>query len=69
MSVVVCADLSGNDPHRQIAVVRMVTSGNLFGEMISTLARKARGGGSIPALGKILLIFITLMTLQMFKTL
>ena len=43
MRIVVCIDLSGKEPNRQ-----MVTSGNLSGVMVSTLAQKARGVGLIP---------------------
>ena len=38
---------------------RVVTSGNLGGKMVSTLAQNARDRGSIPALGTIIPIFIT----------
>ena len=41
----------------------MVTPGSLGGVIVSTLARNARDVGLIPALGIILPIFITQMTL------
>ena len=40
----------------------IVTSGNIGGVMVSTLAWIARDVGSIPTLGTILPIFITLTT-------
>ena len=51
MSVVVCTDISGKEPYRQVAVTRVVTSGSLGDEMISTLTHNARDMGLIPALG------------------
>ena len=36
--VIVCTNLSGKEPYRQAGVDRIVTSGNLGGVMISTLA-------------------------------
>ena len=56
--VVVCTHLSGKDPHRQVAVGKVVRSGSLGGVMISALAWNAREVGSIPALSTIFPIFI-----------
>ena len=42
VSVVVYSDLSGKEPHRQVGVGRVMTSGSLGGVMVSTLARNAR---------------------------
>ena len=53
MSVVVCTDLSS----KELGAGRMLTSGNLGGVMVTTLAQNARDMGSIPTLGTI--IFIT----------
>ena len=61
--VVVCNDLSGKQPHRQVGVDRVVTLGSLSGEMVSTLARLARDVGSIPTLGILFPIFIKPTTL------
>ena len=36
-SVLVCTDLSSKEPHRQVSVDRIVTSGSLCGVMVSTL--------------------------------
>ena len=36
-SVVVCTDLSGKEPQRQLGVCIVVTSGSLGGVMVSTL--------------------------------
>ena len=58
-SVAVCSDLPGKEPHRQVGVGSMVTSGSLGSLMVSTLAQNARGVGSIPTLGPIFHIFIT----------
>ena len=49
MSVVVCADLSSKDPHRQVGVDRMVAGGSQGGVMVSTLVWNARDVGSFPA--------------------
>ena len=38
VSVVVCIDLSCKEPHRQVGVDKMMTSGNLDDVMVSTLA-------------------------------
>ena len=62
-NVVVCTDLSGKEPHRQVGMDSMVTWEGLGGEIISTLAQNARDVGSIPTLGIIFPIFITPMTL------
>ena len=42
MSVVVCTDLSGKEPHRQVGVGMVGISGSLGGVMISTLAWNAK---------------------------
>ena len=42
---------------------RMVTSGSLRGVVVSTLTQNARDVGSIPVLGIIFPIFVTLMEL------
>ena len=39
MSSLVCTDLSDEEPHRQVGLDRVMTSGSLAGIMISTLAR------------------------------
>ena len=59
-SVVLCTDLWDKEPYRQVCVGIVVTSGSLPG---STLARNARCVGSIRALGTIIPIFISPMTL------
>ena len=51
--------LSGQEPHRQVELGSMVTSGSLGGEMVSTWGQNTRYMGSIPALGKLFPIFIT----------
>ena len=62
LGIVVCSDLSGKGPHRQVVVGRVV-SGSLVRVMVSTLVWNARVMGSIPPLGAIFPIFITPMTL------
>ena len=37
VSVVVCTDLSGKEPHRQVGVGRVVTSGSLDGVVVSVV--------------------------------
>ena len=49
-SVVVCTDVSGNEPVRQVSVVRVIALGSLGGIMVSTLLRNAKGVGSNPSL-------------------
>ena len=61
-SVVVCDYLSGKGPRKQGGVGRVVTSESMCGVIVSTRARNARDVGSIPALGAIFSIFITLRT-------
>ena len=61
--VIVCTDLSGKEPHRQVGVGRVGTSGSLGGIIVSTLSQNARDLGSIPTLGAIFPISITLTTL------
>ena len=65
MSVIVCTDLSGKAPHREVGLGSMVTSVSLGGEMVSTLAQNASDVGLITALGPIFPIFIILMTITM----
>ena len=57
-TVLVRTDLSSKEPHRQVGVGRMVTSGSLGGIMVSTLARNARDVRSIPTVGAIFPIFL-----------
>ena len=59
MSVADCTDLSGKEPHRQVGLDRIITSGRLGGLMVSTMAQNTRAMGSTPALGAIFLILIT----------
>ena len=56
-SVVVCTDLSGKEPYREVGVGSMVTSGSLGGVMVNTLAWNARNVGTMFP------IFTTLMKL------
>ena len=58
-SVVVCTDISEKEPHRQVGVDRMMTSGSIGGEMGSTIAWNAGYVGSIASLGSICPMFIT----------
>ena len=73
IGVEVCTDLSSKEPHRQVGMDRMVTSGSLGGEMVSILAQNARDVGSIPTLGAIFSHFrhpppfMTLVALTMIK--
>ena len=53
MSVVICTDLSGREPHRQVGVVRVIATGSLSSVMVSMPAQYVKGVGSIPALGAI----------------
>ena len=57
-SVVVCTDLQGKEPHRQVGIGQVMTSGSLGGGMVNTLVRNARDMVSIPALGAIFPNFI-----------
>ena len=41
MSVLVCTDLSGKEPHMHVGVGSVVKSGNLDGVLVSTLAQNA----------------------------
>ena len=59
--VLACPDLSGKEPNRQVGMGKVVTSGSLDDQMLSTLAPNARGEGSNPSLGEIFHIFITTM--------
>ena len=52
ISVVVCTEFSGNQPHRK-DVDRGVMPRSLDGVIVSTLAWNARDVGSIPVLGTI----------------
>ena len=56
-SVVVCIDLSGKEPRRQVGVGIVLTSGSLHGVMVAHW--NARDVGLSPALGTIFTIFIT----------
>ena len=60
-NIVVCTNLSGKEPDKQVGVHSMMTSENLGGIMVSTL--NVRGAGLNPDLGAIVLIFITPITL------
>ena len=51
VNVIVCTDLSGKEPQRQVDVDRVVTSGRLGG--VNTLAQNARCVRSILAIGAI----------------
>ena len=55
-SIVVCTDLQGKESHRQVGVGIVVTSS----VMVSPLSQNARDLGSIPALGAIFPIFLTI---------
>ena len=60
MSVVVCTDVSGKEPHRQVGMGTVdLPPGSLDGVMVSTLAQNARGVDSIPALATIFPILNT----------
>ena len=59
----VSTDFLGKEPHRQVDVDSVVTSGSLGGVMVSTLAWNASDVDPIPALGAIFPIFITPVTL------
>ena len=61
-----CSDLHWpirQEPHKQVGVGSIVTSGSLGGDMVSILAQNAWDVGSIPAFGTIFPIFITPTTL------
>ena len=62
-SIIACTEHSGKEPHRQVAVGRVVTLGSVGGVMISTMALNARDLGSIPSLGEIFPFFVTSMTI------
>ena len=62
MNIVLCIDISGKEPHRQVDMGRVVTSGNLGGMLICTLTMNERAVGSIPTLATIFIIFITPIT-------
>ena len=64
MSVVVFTELLDNEPYRQVGVCRQMTSENLGGVMVSTLAWNARGVGSVPTLGAIFPNFLTPTTIH-----
>ena len=51
MSVVVCTDLSGKEPYRQVCLGRVVALGSLGGVMVIALAQTAKYMGLIPTLG------------------
>ena len=63
----VCTDLSGKEPHRQIVVGRIATSGSLGGEMVIIMGQNERDVSLIPALGTIFPISITPSTLVLIK--
>ena len=56
--IAVCTDLSGKEPHRQVGVGKMVTSGSLGGVMVGILARNASDVSLIAALGAMFTIFV-----------
>ena len=56
--VVVCIDLSVKEPHRELGLDRVVTSGSLSVVMVGTLARNPGDMGSILTLGGPFPIFI-----------
>ena len=43
---IVCTDLSGKEPHRQVGVVRMATTWNIGSVMVLTLTQNARDSHS-----------------------
>ena len=53
MSAVVCTDLSGKEPHKEVDIDRVIASGSLGGVIVSSVARTAKELGSIPTLGAI----------------
>ena len=55
----VCTDLSDQEPHIQLGMGKVVTSGSLSGDMVSTQACNARDVGLVPILGILFLGFIT----------
>ena len=57
--VVVCTDLSDKEPHTQVGVGCVVTSGSLGGVIASTVLENTRDVGSIPNLGRIFPICMT----------
>ena len=61
--IYVCTDFSSKESHRQVGVDIVVISGSPCGVMVITLAQNAKDMGSIPTLGTIFPIFITLTTL------
>ena len=64
ITVVICTDLSGKEPHRQVSMSSVVTSVSLSREIVSTLAWNASDVGSIQTLATIFPISITPMTLR-----
>ena len=60
--VVVCTDVSGKEPHRQVFVKRVMISGSQGSVIVGTQARNERGVCSSPALGEMFTIYVTLMT-------
>ena len=61
MCVVVSTDLSDKELQRHVDMGSMVISKSLEGVVSGTLVQNARDVGSIPALGTIFPIFVTLM--------
>ena len=51
-------DLSSKEPHRQVGVGRVGTSGSLGGLIVSTMVQHAKHVAWIPALGAIFPIFV-----------
>ena len=52
-TAVVCTDLSGKEPHRQVGMGIVVISGSLHGVMFGTLAQNAEDMGLVPTLGTV----------------
>ena len=57
--VVVCVDLSGKEPHKQVGVDNVIASGRLARVMVGTLVLEWQSISMNSALGPILPIFIT----------
>ena len=65
MNLIACTHLLDKELHRHTEVGRMMTSGSLGGERVSTLARNTRDVGSISALTAVFPIFIASMTIDL----
>ena len=61
--VVLCTYLSEKEPHRQVGISMVQSSGTLYGVIVNILSWNARNVGSIPALGTIFPISMTPTTL------